>query len=114
MTQSQTVEALGTPDLTDSVVDPDHRGAKLLRYTWVEAGKAVTFGPDNRVSKIEAVSNQASDPEPTIASSFDPIGTPMDYAFYPLRAAFMWLGAGLNCVAQGQCQKPRLPPPSAG
>lgn len=117
MTPDQAIAALGTPDLTDSVPDPANRGAKLLRYTWVEAGKTATFGPDNHlssISSIEVVSSAASTPEPTVGSRFDPLSTPINYAFYPLRAAFIWLGAGLNCVAQGQCQKPALPSPSAG
>ena len=41
---------------------------------------------------------------------FDPIQTPFDYAFYPIRAAFVYIGAGLSCVGGGGCHAPRLPP----
>jgi hypothetical protein len=42
--------------------------------------------------------------------SFDPIQTPFDYAFYPFRAAMVYIGAGLNCLGGNGCHSPQLPP----
>jgi len=45
---------------------------------------------------------------------FDPIETPLDYLFYPVKAGAVYFGAGVNCVGGGGCQKPQLPSPSSG
>ena len=45
---------------------------------------------------------------------FDPIETPLDYLFYPVKAATIYFGAGLTCATGGGCEKPPLPPPSDG
>ncbi|MGA6974353.1 MAG: hypothetical protein WBY93_22185, partial [Candidatus Binatus sp.] len=47
-------------------------------------------------------------PEP-----FDPIETPLNYLFYPAKAATIYFGAGLTCATGGGCEKPPLPGPSA-
>jgi hypothetical protein len=44
---------------------------------------------------------------------FDPINTPLNYIFFPAKAAAIYFGAGVNCVGGGGCAKPQLPPPSA-
>ena len=113
MTPDQAISAMGNPDLKDSVPDPDHSGATLLRYTWVDVGKAATFGPDNRLAKVEQVEGATEASRQQQGAGFDPIATPVSYFFYPVRAAFIYLGAGLNCALEGQCQKPRLPSPAA-
>lgn len=118
MTPDQTVTALGRPDLTDSVADPAHSGGTVLRYTWVGAGKAATFSADNRVAKIDEVQPNSA-PGQQVAPSqpsppFDPISTPVSYAFYPIRAMFIYLGAGLNCAVGTQCVMPILPPVGSG
>jgi hypothetical protein len=128
MTPDEAVRAMGQPDLKDSVADPRGSGASVLRYAWVSQGKVATFGPDNRVAKVGdlptgAVANsapansvavaEASTPPP-IATSFDPIQTPLNYIFYPLKFGLTWLGAGINCVAEGNCRQPEVKPPDAG
>ncbi len=119
MTSDQAVSAMGQPDLRDSVPDPNHSGATLQRYTWLSAGKAAVIGPGNRVASIQEV-------EPTTTESaqvqeqqappteFDPINTPLNYAFYPFRAALIYLGAGVNCLGGGACRRPQLPPVNHG
>jgi hypothetical protein len=118
MTADQTVTALGHPDLTDSVADPAHSGGTVLRYTWVGVGKAATFSPDNRVAKIDEVQPNPAPGQPAAAKQpsapFDPISTPVSYAFYPIRAMFIYLGAGLNCAVGAQCTKPALPSVASG
>ncbi|HEY2664555.1 MAG TPA: hypothetical protein VGI47_09465 [Candidatus Binataceae bacterium] len=118
MTPDQTVTALGHPDLTDSVPDPAHSGGTVLRYTWVGAGKAATFSPDSRVAKIDEVQPNSAPGQQAAASQasapFDPISTPVSYAFYPIRAMFIYLGAGLNCAVGAPCIKPALPPVASG
>src|SRR5205085_1495478 len=52
MTADQTIEAMGQPDLKDTIPDPNHNGAAVLRYTWLSAGEAAVFSPDMRVSTI--------------------------------------------------------------
>jgi len=118
MTPDQTVAALGKPDLKDSVADPAHSGATVLRYTWVGVGEAATFSPDNHVAKIDPVQTNPAPGQQVAASQapapFDPISTPVSYATYPLRAALYYLGAGLNCAVGAGCTKPVLPPVSSG
>jgi len=114
MSTDQAVEAMGQPDLKDNIADPNHTGPALLRYTWLSAGEAAVFSPDMRVATIVNVGSSA----PTLSEtaqqeqmrpSFDPIQTPFDYLFYPFKAAFVYLGAGLNCVGGGGCHTPQLP-----
>jgi hypothetical protein len=128
MTPDEAVRAMGHPDLKDSVADPHGSGATVLRYAWISQAKVATFGPDNRVAQVgdlptgavasSAPTNsgapaEASTPAP-IAPSFDPIQTPLNYLFYPLKLGFTWLGAGVNCVAEGNCRRPEIKPPDAG
>ena len=121
MTPGQAVAAMGEPDLKDTITAPGKNGQAMLRYTWLGAGQSAIFGPDRRITEIQRLSpatTQASaETEPVgppAPSNFDPIETPLDYAFYPLRVGAIYLGAGLNCLGGGACQKPRLPPPSNG
>jgi hypothetical protein len=114
MSTSQAIEAMGEPDLKDDVPDPNHSGATVLRYTWLSAGEAAVFTPDMKVASIQNVGPspstlqeaQAEGPKP----AFDPLQTPLDYAFYPVRVAFVYLGAGLNCIGGGGCHTPQMPP----
>ena len=115
MTIDQAVEAMGKPDLTDSVPDPDHAGATMLRYTWLNAGEAAVFGPNMRVASIVNVGSSPRTLTETaqrqqIRPSFDPIQTPFDYAFYPFRAAAVVIFTGLNCIGGNGCHSPTLPP----
>src|SRR2546430_1305662 len=118
MTPSQAEAAMGAPDLRDNVADPNHNGATVLRYTWLNAGKSAVFDSNNHVASVQTV--EASSPEAeeareqSMGSNFDPIATPLDYVFYPVRVAFIYIGAGLNCVGGGGCAKPHLPPVSRG
>ncbi len=120
MTSDQAVSAMGQPDLRDSVPDPNHSGATLQRYTWLSAGKAAVIGSDNRVASIQNVepttsaSPQEQREQEATASEFDPINTPLNYAFYPFRAALIYLGAGVNCLGGGGCRRPTLPPVNHG
>jgi hypothetical protein len=121
MTPDQSVAAMGQPDLRDNVPDPNHSGANLLRYTWLNAGKSATFGSDNHLASIQdigpapaTVQEAEQEQQAAKATEFDPINTPLNYAFYPFRVAFIYLGAGLNCVGGGGCQKPHLPPVNQG
>lgn len=117
MTADETVQAMGPPDLKDSVPDPDHSGATVLRYVWLDSGKVAVFGSNDRVASIQQIEApekaqaevQARNQPP---STFDPIATPLNYTFFPIKAAFIYIGAGLNCAAGGGCQKPKLPDPS--
>jgi hypothetical protein len=117
MSSDQAVEAMGQPDLKDDVPDPNHSGATVLRYTWLSAGEAAVFTPDMKVASIqnvgpspatlqEAQEAQSEGPKP----AFDPLQTPLDYAFYPVRVAFTYLGAGLSCIGGGGCHTPPMPP----
>jgi hypothetical protein len=119
MTTDQTVEAMGQPDLKDNVPSANNNGPALLRYTWLNAGEAAIFGPDMRVANIVNVgpspatlaeAQEQQQPKPP----FDPIQTPLDYFFYPVKAAFVYIGAGLNCVGGGGCHTPKLPPVDRG
>jgi len=117
MTTDQAIAAMGQPDLKDQVPDPNHAGAQLYRYSWLSAGQAAVFSPDNHVASIQNIASStstAAQEAQAPPSQFDPIATPLAYTFYPFRAAFIYLGAGLNCVAGGGCHRPQLPPASQG
>lgn len=137
MTPDQAVAALGQPDLKDRVVDPRHHGVELMRFVWLDTGKVAMFGPNNQLAKIDSIApstpqNTAGNTGATGANAapavavetpqqvqrevrpeqpFDPIETPFSYLFYPIKAAFFYLGAGLNCVGGGGCAAPDLPGP---
>src|SRR5260221_2977466 len=88
MTTDQAIEAMGKPDLTDSIPDPDHAGAPMLRYTWLNAGEAAAFGQNMRVANVvnvgsspETLQEAARQPGNGYQPAFDPIQTPFDYAF---------------------------------
>src|SRR5271167_4707958 len=87
MTPAQAVQAMGEPDLKDNIADPNHSGASVSRYVWLEPGKAAIFGADDRLASIQDVETNtkqqveqqahteaaaAQPPEP-----FDPIETPL-------------------------------------
>ena len=55
MTPDQAVQAMGAPDLQDNIADPNHSGGSVLRYVWLEPGKAAIFGADERVASIQNV-----------------------------------------------------------
>src|ERR1700687_783114 len=55
MPPGQAVQAMGEPDLKDNVADPNHSGASVLRYVWLEPGKAAIFGSDDRLASVQAV-----------------------------------------------------------
>jgi hypothetical protein len=128
MTPDQTVQAMGAPDLQDNIADPNHTGGSVLRYVWLEPGKAAIFGSDQRVASIQNVEvgtdtkqqvEQQAHVEAAAASQqppapFDPIETPLNYIFFPAKAATIYFGAGLTCATGGGCEKPPLPPPSDG
>jgi hypothetical protein len=119
MSPDQSVQAMGQPDLKDNIADPNHTGASVLRYVWLDSGKAAIFGSDNRVASIQTVetnTKQHVEEEARAqapAQAFDPINTPLNYMFFPVKAGLNYLGAGMNCLGGGTCQKPALPPPSA-
>src|SRR6266436_3353625 len=101
MTPDQTVQSMGEPDLKDSISDPNHSGATVLRYVWLEPGKAAIFGSDNRLASVQQVEEQAhaeaeAQGPPQV---FDPIETPLNYLFFPVKAGAVYFGAGVNCVA---------------
>jgi len=117
MTADQAIQTLGPPDLKDSVPDPNHSGAMAMRYVWLDLGQAGIFSANGRLATIQPVESTAkvtaeAEPQEQTNYAFDPIGTPLNYAFFPIKAALMYLGAGLNCVAGGGCRKPNLPPAS--
>jgi hypothetical protein len=118
MTPNEAVQAMGEPDLKDNVSDPDHTGAQVLRYTWVDAGKTAVFNSDNKIETVQNVdlatkqqAQQVSE-QTQMARPFDPIETPLNYLFFPVKAGFNYLGAGLNCVAGSDCRKPQITLPS--
>ncbi len=119
MTPDQTVQAMGQPDLKDNIADPNHSGASVLRYVWLDTGKAAIFGSDERVASIQDVETNTKQHVEQQARAqaapqeFDPINTPLNYMFFPFKAGLTYLGAGVNCVGGGGCQRPELPPPSA-
>ncbi|HVN63241.1 MAG TPA: hypothetical protein VMT58_01290 [Candidatus Binataceae bacterium] len=117
MTPTQTIQAMGQPDLRDDVPDPNHSGARVLRYIWLDPGKAAVFSANDRVASIQDVESgtkkQLEEQQAhATPSHFDPVQTPLDYMFYPIKASFIYLGAGANCVGGGSCRVPKLPPPS--
>jgi hypothetical protein len=124
MTTGQAVQAMGEPDLKDNIADPNHSGATVTRYVWLEPGKAAIFSSDDHLASVQDVESntkqmveqqtraEAAAQQPP--APFDPIETPLNYLFFPVKAATIYFGAGLNCVASADCQKPQLPPPSAG
>lgn len=124
MTPDQTVQSMGEPDLKDSIADPNHNGASVLRYVWLEPGKAAVFGSDNHLASVQDVETntklkveQQAHAEAVAAGPpqrFDPIATPLDYFFYPVKAGAVYIGAGLNCATGAGCEKPQLPSPSSG
>jgi hypothetical protein len=124
MTPDQTVQSMGEPDLKDNISDPNHSGATVLRYVWLEPGKAAIFGSDNRLASVQQVETNTKEHVEEQAHAeavqqgppqmFDPIATPLNYLFFPVKAGALYFGAGVNCAASGDCQKPHLPPPSAG
>ncbi|HUA31973.1 MAG TPA: hypothetical protein VMA09_00085 [Candidatus Binataceae bacterium] len=118
MTPDETVAAMGQPDLTDNVADPNHSGASVLRYTWIDQGKSAIFGSDNKLASVQNVDIAKKVPQQEDRANlspnppFDPINTPLNYLFFPVKAGFTYLGAGLNCVGGGECRKPQIAPPS--
>src|SRR5260370_7372645 len=84
MTSDQTVQAMGQPDLKDNIADPNHNGASVLRYVWLDSGKAAVFGSDDRVASVQNVEtntkhhldhhHRAQSPH-----SSDPLNTPLHY-----------------------------------
>lgn len=122
MTPDQAVQVMGEPDLKDNIADPNHSGASVQRYVWLEPGKAAIFGTDQRVANIQTietntkqqVEQQAQQAQAAPPDKFDPIETPLNYLFFPAKAATIYFGTGLSCATGGNCQKPVLPPPSAG
>jgi len=119
MTPDQTVQAMGQPDLKDNIADPNHSGASVLRYVWLDSGKAAIFGSDERVASVQDVETNTKQHveqqarAQSMPHAFDPIETPLNYMFFPLKAATIYFGAGVNCVGGGSCQRPELPLPSA-
>jgi hypothetical protein len=119
MTADQTVQAMGPPDLKDSVPDPNHSGATVLRYVWLDSGKVAVFGSNDRVASIQQIepsekAQAEAEARTQPPSTFDPIATPLNYTFFPIKAAFIYIGAGLSCAEGATCQKPKLPDPSHG
>jgi hypothetical protein len=122
MTTDQAIAAMGKPDLTDAVPDPNHSGATVLRYTWLTPGEAAVFGSNDRVASIQNIGQnpstvkEAEDAQTQQSNAaFDPIETPLDYAFYPFRLAAIYTFAGLNCiVGTNACHMPHAPPVTRG
>ncbi len=120
MTPDQAIQAMGQPDLKDTVADPHGSGASVFRYAWVTRGKAATFGPDDRVAEVKDLATTPStgtstaSTMPQVGAAFDPVETPLNYLFYPLKFSLAWIGTGLNCVAEGDCRRPQVKPPYAG
>jgi hypothetical protein len=120
MSPDQTIQSMGQPDLKDNIADPRHTGVSVLRFVWLDSGKAAIFGPDDKLINVQTVETntkqkveqqaKAADHPP---ESFDPIETPLNYLFFPVKAGLTYLGAGANCVGGGGCQAPELPPPGA-
>src|SRR5208282_4849838 len=116
MTPDQAVQAMGEPDLKDNIADPNHGGASVLRYVWLEPGKAAIFGSDDRLASIQNVETntkqhveeQARAEAAGPPQQFDPIETPLNYLFFPVKAATIYFGAGVNCIGGGSCRKPEL------
>lgn len=125
MTSAQAVQSMGEPDLKDSIADPNHTGAAVQRYVWLQPGKAAVFGTDAHVASVQTIetdTQQKVEQEQHVEAAaqvnqapppFDPIETPLNYLFYPAKAATIYFGAGLSCATGAGCEKPQLPPPSA-
>src|ERR1035437_10735219 len=120
MTPEQSVQAMGQPDLKDNIADPNHSGASVLRYVWLEPGKAAIFGSDDRLASIQDVETntklrveQQAHAEATPPQQFDLIETPLNYLFFPVKAATIYFGAGVIGVGGGGCRKPELPSPGS-
>jgi hypothetical protein len=118
MTAEQAIQAMGQPDLRDTVTDPQ-RGTQAARYVWLRPGKAAILGPDNRIASIQDVTTAAAAPtEPRAqrprppSQPFDVVNTPLNYAAYPFKVAVIYFAAGLNCVAAGQCEWPEVRGPN--
>ena len=47
MTPGQTVQSMGEPDLKDNIADPNHSGASVLRYVWLEPGDHEQYDDQN-------------------------------------------------------------------
>ncbi len=121
MTPQQTIDAMGQPDLRDQIPDPARSGATVLRYVWLDSGKVAVFGANDRVASVQqitpasaAVQRHEAAEAQTPPPPFDPINTPLNYAFYPIKVGLMYIGAGINCIGGGDCRKPVLPSPSQG
>ncbi|MHB8383338.1 MAG: hypothetical protein ACYDC3_13495 [Candidatus Binataceae bacterium] len=119
MTADQAVDAMGQPDLKDSVADPNHSGGTVLRYVWLDSGKVAVFGANDRVASIQHIepaeaTKQQIEAKAEPPTTFDPINTPLNYAFFPIRVGLIYFGAGLNCVVGEGCHKPQLPSPDHG
>ena len=121
MTSNEVITALGQPDLKDTVADPNNPGSTVGRYVWLDSGQVALFGSDGRVASVQRIAPvekapteqaQAQTERPVMTHPFDPIQTPLDYAFFPLKAAIIYGATGLQCVTTGPCTKPHLPSPS--
>ena len=118
MTPDETVATMGQPDLKDNINDPNHSGASVLRYTWIDEGKSAVFGSDNKLASVQNVDIAKKAPQAEDRANlspnppFDPLNTPLNYLFFPVKAGFTYLGAGLNCVAGSECRRPKVAPPS--
>ena len=117
MTPNEAVQSMGEPDLKDNIQDPQ-TGATEQRYTWIDSGKSAVFGSDNKLASVQDVDLAKKVPQQEDRANlspnppFDPINTPLNYLFFPVKAGFNYLGAGLNCVAGSYCRKPQITPPS--
>jgi hypothetical protein len=117
ITPDEAVSAIGKPNFRHSLPDPSHSGEVVSTYNWRKAGKAAPLATDDRAKSATRGSEQAkapptAQPQQHEASHFHPINTPLDYIFYPVRVALIYLGAGINCLGGGGCQSPYLPAPS--
>jgi hypothetical protein len=117
MTPDDTIGAMGPPDLKDNIADPSHRGGTVQRFVWLDSQTQGVFGTDNKLASIQRVDIGGGQVAAGSAQNgppqrFDPVATPMNYLFFPVKAGFTYLGAGLNCAAGGTCQKPVLPSPA--
>ena len=120
MSPDDAIAAMGIPDLKDTIPDPNHSLASVQRFVWLDTQTAAIFGPNNRLATIQKVdigggsqiasTGMEQKPPPP---KFDPIQTPLNYLFFPVKAGFTYLGAGLSCASGGNCQAPILPSPAS-